>query len=57
MINNLYNHYFNLKSKIETFLFNYILPPIFKVMVIGLQVILVWALYQALKNSINELFK
>jgi hypothetical protein len=40
----------------EDYVFKYVLPPFFKVILFGMKVTLAWAFYQTLKNVANELF-
>jgi len=43
-------------SRIEDFMYRYILPPLFRVMIFGMKLTLIWAFYQTIKNSVKELF-
>lgn len=42
---NLLEQYFNLKAKVEDFFFENILPIIFKTILFGLRITLIWAFY------------
>ena len=46
----------NVKAGLETLLFNSVLPVVFKVMLIGMQITLAWAFYQTGAHIIEELF-
>ena len=48
--------YNELAQQAEDYIFKYILPPFFKVILFGMQVTLAWAFYQTIKNVVNELF-
>jgi hypothetical protein len=43
-------------AKVEDFIYAYVLPPMFRIMLIGMQITLVWAFYQTGKHIIGELF-
>ena len=46
----------SVKASLETLLFNHVLPVLFKVMLIGMQITLAWAFYQTGAHVIGELF-
>jgi hypothetical protein len=48
--------YNSLMAEAESFMYKKILPPLFKVMLLGLKITLFWAFYQTVKNVGNELF-
>tara|TARA_Y100001972_G_scaffold122748_1_gene168852 strand:- start:1091 stop:1258 length:168 start_codon:yes stop_codon:yes gene_type:complete len=48
--------YNELAQQFEDWAFKYVVPPIFKIIEIGLKLTMFWAFYMLVKNAINELF-
>lgn len=56
MLETLFDVIEDVKSRLETLLFNRVLPVLFKIMLIGMQITLAWAFYQTGAHIIDELF-
>ena len=48
--------YNDLAQQFEDWAFKHVVPPIFKIIEIGLKLTMFWAFYMLVKNAINELF-
>ena len=48
--------YNELAQQFEDWAFKHVVPPIFKIIEIGLKLTMFWAFYMLVKNAINELF-
>lgn len=48
--------YNTMVTEFENFMFTKVLPPIFRVMLFGMKITLIWAFYQTIKNVGSELF-
>ena len=48
--------YNDLVGRFEDWAFKYIVPPMLKIIEIGLKFTMVWAFYMLVKNTINEIF-
>jgi hypothetical protein len=47
--------YNKFKIKVEGFVFRRVIPPLFKLILIGIQIALVWVFYEMVVNVVNEL--
>jgi hypothetical protein len=53
---NLIEIYKESTTLIENFMFEKILPPLFRIMLFGMKITLIWAFYQMFVNLSSELF-
>lgn len=47
--------YINFKVQAEKFLWTHVIPPFFKLILLGIQITLAWAFYEMVVNIVDEL--
>lgn len=52
----LFEAYNELAAKAEEIMYQYVLPPVFRVMLFGMKLTLIWAFYQTFKNVVKDSF-